>query len=62
MVEAGAGYALCLDGIVNIHEKSNLCFRPLAPALTSYIDIVWKKNQIFSRPSEFLLAKLREYV
>lgn len=62
MVESGAGYALCLEGIVNISEKSKLCFRPLAPALMSYIDVVWKKNQIFSRPSELFLAKLREYL
>lgn len=62
MVESGAGYALCLEGIVNISERSKLCFRPLAPALISYVDVVWKKNQIFSRPSELLLAKLREYV
>ena len=62
MVESGAGYALCLEGIVNTTGESNLCFRPLAPALMSYIDVVWKKNQIFSRPSELLLAKLREYL
>lgn len=62
MVESGAGYALCLEGIVNISERSKLCFRPLAPALISYVDVVWKKNQIFSRPSELLLANLREYV
>lgn len=62
MVESGAGYALCLEGIVNISEKSKLCFCPLAPALMSYIDVVWKKNQIFSSPSELLLAKLREYL
>lgn len=62
MVESGAGYALCLEGIVNISEKSKLCFRPLVPALISYVDVVWKKNQIFSRPSELFLAKLREYL
>ncbi len=60
MVEAGAGYALCLDGIVDVHEENGLCFRPLAPALKSYIDIAWKKSQILSRPSELLLAMLRD--
>lgn len=62
MVEAGTGYALCLDGLVNIHEDSALCFRPLTPELKSSIDVVWKKNQFFSKTSELFLEKLREYI
>ncbi|HIU18241.1 MAG TPA: LysR family transcriptional regulator [Candidatus Avidesulfovibrio excrementigallinarum] len=60
MVEMGAGYALCLEGIVNTAEDTPLCFRPLTPPLHSYVDVVWKKNQLFSKPSELLLAGLRE--
>ena len=62
MVEAGVGYALCLEGVVNIPEKSNLCFRHLAPELKSYVDIVWKKNQIFSKSSELFLEQMHEYM
>lgn len=62
MVEAGTGYALCLEGIVNGTEKNNLCFRPLSPALQSNVNLAWKKNQIFSRPAELLLVYLQEKV
>ena len=60
MVETGTGYALCLEGIVNTTGDTPLCFRPLTPPLYSYVDVVWKKNQLFSKPSELLLARLRE--
>jgi DNA-binding transcriptional LysR family regulator len=59
LVEAGLGYALCLDNIVNITGESRLCFRPLSPVLESHVDLVWKKYQIFSKPSELLLEKIR---
>ncbi len=59
MVEAGTGYALCLDGIINT-TGNDLCFRPLKPALESHVDLAWKKYQVFSKPSELLLARVRE--
>lgn len=57
MVETGIGYAICLDGIINTTGDSNLCFRPLRPALESHVDLAWKKSQIFSKASELLLKK-----
>lgn len=60
MVETGTGYAVCLDGIINTTGDSNLCFRPLKPALESHVNLAWKKYQIFSRPAEFLLKQLRD--
>ena len=60
LVEAGVGYALCLEGIVDTTGKTELCFRPLDPPLTASVDVVWKKQQVFSRPSEWFLARLRE--
>ena len=59
LVEAGVGYALCLDNIVNTTGESNLCFRPLDPVLKSQVNLVWKKHQIFSRPSELFLSRVR---
>lgn len=58
MVETGTGYAICLDGIINTAD-SDLCFRPLKPALKSNVDLAWKKYQVFSRPAELLLKMLR---
>lgn len=59
LVEAGAGYALCLDNIVNTTGESNLCFRPLRPVLESHVNLAWKKHQIFSKPSELFLNQIR---
>lgn len=58
MVEAGTGYAICLDNIINT-SGSELCFRPLQPTLESNVDLAWKKYQVFSKPAELLLAKVR---
>ena len=33
LVEAGVGVALCLEKLVPVSEETELCFRPLAPAL-----------------------------
>lgn len=60
MVEAGTGYALCLEGIVNTTGESNLCFRPLSPVLKSNVNFAWKKNQIFSKAAELLIVYLQE--
>ena len=59
LVETGVGYALCLDNIVNTTGESNLCFRPLRPVLESHVNLVWKKHQIFSKPSELFLNQIR---
>ena len=59
MVEEGAGYALCLDGLINTTGKSKLCFRPLHPKLECDLVIVWKKDQVFSRASEKFLDLLQ---
>ena len=60
MVEAGIGYALTIDRIVNTAESSNLCFRPLEPRLDSGLNVIWKKYQVFSSAAELFLNKLRE--
>ncbi|SCJ55775.1 Hca operon transcriptional activator [Anaerotruncus sp. 2789STDY5834896] len=59
MVDEGLGYALCLDKLVNTTGNSNLCFRPLSPAVEIGLDIVWKKYQIFSKAAERFLHHLR---
>lgn len=48
MVEAGVGYAITIDKIANTTESSSLCFRPLEPQLDSGLNIIWKKDQVFS--------------
>lgn len=58
MVEAGMGYAVTLDKLVN--TSGNLCFRPLSPGLESGLDIVWKKYQVFSPAAKLFLDRLKE--
>lgn len=60
MVESGAGYALCIDGIIN--EGKELCFRPLMPTLISNIDLVWNKSQMFSKSADIFLAAVRKHI
>lgn len=57
-VKMGFGYAVTLDGIINT-SGSNLCFRPLYPALQAGLCIVWKKYQVFSKATNEFLQRLR---
>lgn len=58
MVREGMGYALCLDKLIDNMEHQNICFIPLKPKLESGINIVWKKDQEFSRASKIFLDRL----
>ena len=59
MVETGMGYALTIDGLADTGEDSLLCFRPLAPALESELNVVWKKYQVFSPAARLFLREMR---
>lgn len=59
-VRKGLGYAIALDKLINTSGNSNLCFRPLTPALEAGLCIVWKKYQVFSRVAEIFLQQLQE--
>lgn len=60
MVEAGIGYALGLDGLMDAAGNRGLCFRPLEPKLESGLNIVWKKYQVFSKAAELFRERLVE--
>ena len=60
MVEKGIGYALCLDRLVNTAGSSHLCFRPLKPSLEVDVEIVWKKEQVFSKAAALFLQRLQD--
>lgn len=60
MVREGFGYVLGFDGLVYTGPDSDLCFRPLEPALTSPMYIIWKKYQVFSPVGILLLEKLKK--
>lgn len=60
LVEAGIGYALCLDKIIKTPDDGMLCFRPFKPSMNVHLDIVWKKHQVFSKAAELFLERLKE--
>lgn len=59
LVEQGVGHALTLDKLVNTMNNCTVCFRPLSPALTSGLNIVWKKYQVFSPAARIFLETLQ---
>ncbi|SJZ36509.1 LysR family transcriptional regulator [Anaerorhabdus furcosa] len=60
MVQERMGHAITLDHLVNTSGDSELCFKPLSPSLEIGMHIVWKKYQIFSKPTEIFLSRLQE--
>ena len=60
MTEDKIGYAMGLDRLINTMDNSKICFRPLSPKLEVNINIVWKKNQIFSKPAKIFLEELNK--
>ncbi len=60
LVEEGLGYAICFDGLININEDSNLCFRPILPALETTPHIIWKRYQVHTKAAQKFLEKLQE--
>lgn len=58
MVNEGLGYAICFDKLIETTANNNLCFRPLENSKYSNLILVWKKNQVFSKPAE----KFLEYI
>lgn len=59
LVDEGLGYALGFDRLINT-RGTNLCFRPLRPALEVKASIIWKKYQLLSKPAQRFLEKLQE--
>lgn len=57
MVKEGVGYVIGFDKLINT-SNSSLCFIPLKPKLESGLNIVWKKEQIFSPAGKIFLDKL----
>lgn len=60
MVREGFGYVLGFDGLVNTGPDSDICFRPLEPALESPMYIIWKKHQMFTPVASLLLEDLKK--
>ena len=60
MVEAGMGYAICIDDLINTEGEHPLTFVPLAPTLQSNVYLFTKKYQVFSKATKLFLDRLQE--
>ena len=60
MVKEGIGHALCIGGIIPEYEGSDLCFRPLKSYASTGLAVIWKKDQVLSKPVAKLLDELRK--
>lgn len=58
MVEAGIGYALCIDELINTAGSHPLTFRPLTPQFYSDVYLFTKKYQVFSKAAKLFLSRL----
>lgn len=60
MVEAGMGYALGIDELINTEGNHPLTFVPLTPNLQSNVYLFTKKYQVFSKATKLFLDRLCE--
>lgn len=58
-VRSGLGISFSLEHLVEFGEGSDLCFRPLSPALHSKMYLIWRKRQTFSQAAQLLLDELK---
>lgn len=59
MVAEGIGCAVIRQSLAD-PQDTQLCFRPLQPALSTGSTLVWKKEQLLSKAAEALLRRLSE--
>lgn len=60
MVEAGMGYALCIDDLINTEGNHPLTFIPIKPKFESNVYLFTKKYQVFSKATKLFLNRLQE--
>lgn len=61
MVDAGLGYAVCFDKLVNTDGDSSLCFKQFEPSIETELYFVWKKHQMFSPAAKLFLDYLQTH-
>ena len=60
MVEAGMGYALCIDELINTTGDHPLTFVPVEPVVRSNVYLFTKKFQTFSKATKLFLDRVYE--
>lgn len=62
MVEEGMGYAIGFDKIIETSNSKKLVFLPLNPEIVLKMNLIWKKNQVFTKASKSFLLLLQETI
>lgn len=62
MAREGLGCCLCFDRLINVSGDSEMCFRPLSPALEVGCCFVWKRYTVFTKAAQLFLECFRETV
>ena len=60
MATDGIGYVLGLDQILTLTGETTLTFRPLEPAMTAHMNVVWRRYRTPSRAAAALLKELQD--
>lgn len=62
LVKNGIGSAITIDKLINVSGDSDLSFIPLKDTDLIDIYIIWKKYQIFSKPSDIFLKYIKNNI
>lgn len=62
LVRENVGTALCLDGIVAPSPENGLAFIPLAPSLTSHVELIWSRSHRLSPAGRAFLNAAAAYL
>ena len=55
----GFGYAVALDGIVDVGPRSGQAFRPLSPRLKERLFVIWRSDRTVSHAARSFLERVR---
>lgn len=59
MVKSGLGYAVGIDGIINVSGDGDLVFKLIKPQINTQMHIILKKGNIFSKAAQALINELK---
>lgn len=59
LAQAGLGYVIGIEGLINTSGDSELCFRPLAPTMTTKLGLIWPRKRPLSPVASHFLTTLQ---
>lgn len=59
LVEQGIGVLPAMDGIINVQGNHKLCERPMKPALTTQVYLIWGRHRTLPPPAKLFLERFK---